>query len=268
MRVGRVVATIGLILAGLIAAPTAFAGAGALISSTTSITSTSPNPIVDEPISVAVNVSGSDGGIPTGTVTVSDGTNTSDPCTLDSSGDAICAITETSAGPETLTATYGGDGNYDVSSTSTSVSVADLPAVLVTGNASGPDVSVGDVLTEDVTFDDSPGYDLGACTGTAQEAVVSNPESPGTATLNLTGIDFTSCTGTSTIAGITSTTLASRGHHEYCQRRRWLGFNQWIHTRRWDETPVSDSLDDRICRQLVERNQCGHIRLSIGGRRH
>ncbi len=209
MRVGRVVATIGLVLAGLIAAPTAFAGAGTLTSSTTTITSTSPNAIVDEPISVSVNVSGSDGGIPTGTVTVSDGTNTSDPCTLDSSGDAICAITETSAGPETLTANYSGDGNYDVSSSSTSVSVADLPAVLVTGDASGPDVSVGDVLTENVTFDDSPGYNLGACAGTAEETVVSNPESPGTATLNLTRIDFTSCTGTSTIAGITDTTLTN-----------------------------------------------------------
>jgi len=197
MRTGRL-AAIGVLLTGIVATgaviiPNSSAGAFPLTPSSTTITAVPPAPVSDQPISVTVNVTGTDGGTPTGTVTVSDGSsNTSAPCLLDGSGTATCNITESSAGPVTLTASYGGDGTYDPSSATTTVTVL-VRDVLQSGSVSGGNIGVGDVLMQAVTLN---GFGT-SCAGTAEETVLTNPTASGTATLDLTSMNLGDCTGTS-----------------------------------------------------------------------
>src|SRR5207302_7275394 len=77
-------------------------------STTTAITTHTPNPsVVGQGIAVAFTVT-SGGGTPTGNVTVSDGTAN---CT----GTVVagnCTLTPTSAGAKSLVATYAGDANF------------------------------------------------------------------------------------------------------------------------------------------------------------
>jgi hypothetical protein len=79
---------------------------------TTTITSNTPNPsVVGEAVTVnfSVTVNSPGGGIPTGNVTISDGT-VSCTATLPATS---CSLIFTSGGTKTLTATYAGDSNYD-----------------------------------------------------------------------------------------------------------------------------------------------------------
>lgn len=89
---------------------------GVKFATTTSITSHQPNPsYVNQPVTVSVKVKEtSNSNIPTGTVTISNGT---EDCTvtLSSSGEGSCELTSTSAGYRWLTATYSGDEYNDVS---------------------------------------------------------------------------------------------------------------------------------------------------------
>ena len=84
---------------------------------TTTITGTTPNPVVGQPITVSVSVAPvtPGAGTPTGTVTITDGTQ-SCPAVL-SGGSGNCALTETAAGPVTFTASYPDDANFKASST-------------------------------------------------------------------------------------------------------------------------------------------------------
>ncbi len=75
---------------------------------TTTITTDIPDPsVVGEPVSVNFTVT-SGGGIPTGNVTVSDGTVN---C-VGTVAAGSCSLTPTTAGPKNLTASYPGDGNF------------------------------------------------------------------------------------------------------------------------------------------------------------
>jgi Bacterial Ig-like domain (group 3) len=87
---------------------------------TTTITSVSPNPAVpSQPVAVAVNVAGSTNfAAPTGTMTVT--ANTGEHCSAAPSAGG-CSLTFSTGGQRTATASYGGDGNFNSSSTSTSV---------------------------------------------------------------------------------------------------------------------------------------------------
>jgi titin len=85
---------------------------------TTTITSANPNPsVVGQPYTVSFTVAAQSpgSGTPTGTVTVSDGTGATCSGTL-SGGSGSCQLTSTTAGAKTLTATYGGDSNFNSSS--------------------------------------------------------------------------------------------------------------------------------------------------------
>ena len=124
--------------------------------STTTITSVSSDPAVNRPISIEVNVTGDGGQAPTGTVTLSDGTNSSAPCALDNSGNATCTITEDEQGPVTLTATYSGDAVYPVSSATTSVTVGQLTSTTtITSSTINP--AVGDQIEIGVNVAGSDG---------------------------------------------------------------------------------------------------------------
>jgi hypothetical protein len=87
---------------------------------TTTITSVSPNPAApSQPVAVAVNVSGSTNfAAVTGTVTVT--ASTGEHCSAAASAGG-CSLTFGTGGQRTVTASYGGDGNFNSSSTSTSV---------------------------------------------------------------------------------------------------------------------------------------------------
>src|SRR5256885_8363738 len=77
-------------------------------STTTAITTHTPNPsVTGQWIAVAFTVT-SGGGTPTGNVTVSDGTEN---CS-GSVAAGTCTLTPTAAGSKTLTAIYGGDANF------------------------------------------------------------------------------------------------------------------------------------------------------------
>ena len=91
-------------------------------SSTTTITSISPNPAsTGTPVVVGFSVAGVVGAsLPTGTVTVK--ANTGETCSA-AAPSGSCSITFTTAGTRTLTATYSGDANYLTSSGSGSVTV-------------------------------------------------------------------------------------------------------------------------------------------------
>ena len=134
---------------------------------TTSITSTTPGPVVGQPITVGVDVGANapGGGTPTGTVTVSDGgVQTCEVMLIDGAG--ACQVTETAVGPFSFTATYNGDTNFASSTTSTASVVTvgeDATTTSITSTTPGP--VVGQAITVAVSVvADAPGS--GTPTGT------------------------------------------------------------------------------------------------------
>lgn len=89
---------------------------------TTSITSVSPNPVPpNTPTMISVSVIGSTNvASPTGTVTVK--ASTGESC-FSAVGTGGCSLAFATAGTRTVTASYGGDANFSGSSTATSVQV-------------------------------------------------------------------------------------------------------------------------------------------------
>jgi alpha-tubulin suppressor-like RCC1 family protein len=102
--------------------------------SSTTITSTTSNPVAGQPVTTAVQVTGQFTGsgdpAPTGTVTVSDGTRFCQASLSGSNGVATgsCQITEQVPGTYSFTASYPGDANFDSSQTSS-------PATVTVGHA-------------------------------------------------------------------------------------------------------------------------------------
>ncbi len=116
---------------------------------TTSLSSDTPDPsVTGQPVTVAFSVSSSTGGSPTqptGTVTISDGTNSCKATVASGS----CIITFSSAGNKSLTATYPGDSNF-ISNLSPVESHTVNPAATTTKITSdNPDPSV---VGQTVTF--------------------------------------------------------------------------------------------------------------------
>jgi hypothetical protein len=151
---------------------------------TTSITGHTPDPsLVGQGINVTFTVT-STGGTPTGSVTVTDG---SDSCngTVAAGG---CTLTPTTAGAKTLTASYAGDGNF-ATSTSTGVPHTVNPASTTTTITSdSPDPStVGQPVT--VTFtvtSTAAGTPTGTVTVTDGSAQCGGTVAAGTCTLTPT----------------------------------------------------------------------------------
>ncbi len=161
-------------------------------STTTTITADNPDPsVVGQPVtigfSVTVNAPGS--GTPTGNVTVSDGTQS---CTGTVAAGS-CAISFTSAGAKSLTATYAGDSNFNGSASAAASHTVDKANTTTTITADTPDPSV---VGQPVTIDFS---------------VTVNAPGSGTPTGNVTVSDGTqSCTGT-VAAGSCAITFTSAG---------------------------------------------------------
>jgi hypothetical protein len=116
---------------------------------TTTITSDSPDPTVTgEAYTVAFTVSSNTGSTPTaptGTVTVSDGT---DSCTGTLAA-GQCSLTSTTVGSKSLTASYNGDSNFNTSSSSTASHMVNKADTTTTITSDTPDPSV---VGQSVTF--------------------------------------------------------------------------------------------------------------------
>ncbi|MFZ0170292.1 MAG: Ig-like domain repeat protein, partial [Acidimicrobiales bacterium] len=126
-------------------------------SSATTISSTTSNPAAGQPITVDVQVAGEFTGpgvaAPSGTVTVSDGTQHCDAVLSGSDGTATgsCAVTAETAGLHSFTASFPGDGNFDSSDSSSPTAVSVGPAssaTTITGITPSP--LVGQPITVDV----------------------------------------------------------------------------------------------------------------------
>ncbi len=156
---------------------------------TTTITSDSPDPsVVGQSVTVQYTVS-SNGGTPTGNVTVSDGTQS---CTSTVAA-GQCSLTFTSVGARNLTATYAGDGTFAGSSSAAVGHQVDQAGTTTTITSDNPDPS-------------QPGAAV-----TVNYSVAVNAPGAGTPTGNVTvsdGVD--SCTGTAA-GGTCSITLTTPG---------------------------------------------------------
>ncbi len=107
---------------------------------TTTITSDNADPsVVGESVTVhySVSVNAPGGGIPTGNVTVSDGTSS---CTATVAA-GQCSLTFTSPGARTLTATYEGDTNYNGSTSANEAHQVNKADTTTTITSDSPDPS-------------------------------------------------------------------------------------------------------------------------------
>lgn len=103
--------------------------------STTTLTATPNASNVDQSVTLSVTVAGGSG-TPTGTVNITGNGTPASVCaglTLDGTGAASCSVSTLEVNSTTLTASYGGDGTYNISSGTASVTVsASAPTISFT----------------------------------------------------------------------------------------------------------------------------------------
>jgi hypothetical protein len=180
---------------------------------TTTITGHSPDPSVfGQAITVSYSVT-SGSGTPTGTVTVSDGTDSCSGTVAQGS----CSLTPSSAGSVTLTAAYAGDANF-ASSTSAGVGQTVNPAATTTTITSEtPDPStVGGAVTFAFTVAaNAPGSGTATGTVTVSDGAQSCSASVAVGTCNIAFNTAGARTVTATYAGdgnFAGSTSAGVGH--------------------------------------------------------
>ncbi len=172
-------------------------------SNTTTLASASPNPsVVGQAYTVNVTVAPAFSGIPTGQVAVSDGAGGSCAATL-SSGKGLCQMASATAGARSLTATYGGDSNFNASAATASqaVSIANSTTA-ITSTAPNPSVVGQPVTVKSAVTAVAPG--AGTPTGT-----VTVTASTGEACSN--SVALGSCPLTFTSTGPRTLTVAYAG---------------------------------------------------------
>jgi Bacterial Ig-like domain (group 3)/FG-GAP-like repeat len=105
---------------------------------------------VNSPLSFTAKLTGTNNTIPTGTVTLMDGTNSLGQQTLDSNGQAVFSVSNLAAGRHSLTVSYSGDSNYlTASSSSFTEAITDFQISL---NASSQTVLAGGMANYSFTL--------------------------------------------------------------------------------------------------------------------
>jgi len=161
---------------------------------TTSITSTTSDPVVGQSITIGVSVAGDDDGTPTGSVTVSDGGSQSCVAALtDAAG--TCEITETTTGLYSVSASYGGDSNYATSTTASSSDVTvgqDDTSTAITGMTSSPvvgePISVGVSVSANSPGSGTPTGSVTVSDGGSQSCVASLSDGAGSCDITETAV--------------------------------------------------------------------------------
>jgi hypothetical protein len=171
---------------GLSGSPVVFSATASPGTPAVAIQAHTPDPsVVGQGISVDVTVSGP-GAIPTGSVTVTDQT---DSCVITLlQGNGSCVLTPTTSGSKTLSATYGGDGNYfgGVSSAGATHQVDGYgPVDPSTSTATVPDGLAGNTTTMHIVTRDQFGNLVG--TGGASVSVDISGANPGSAVVTDNG---------------------------------------------------------------------------------
>jgi hypothetical protein len=102
-------------------------------------------------------------GTPSGTVTVTDGVDSCVPSPVALvSGSGSCTLTLNTTGSRTVTATYSGDGNYAVSSKTTTVSVSGTPTTTIVTSSTGGASVWGQGVTFTATVTSGSGTPTGS----------------------------------------------------------------------------------------------------------
>ena len=142
---------------------------------TTALTTSTPSVVVGSSESLAVAVAPADGsgGVPSGTVTVDEGTTTVGTGTLDGSGDADVAVTTLGIGTHHLVASYGGGTGWSGSSSSPlTVTVVPAPVTVAVSLSTSNPVAPGTnpTVTATVTSAAHTGVPTGSVTFTVTGA--------------------------------------------------------------------------------------------------
>lgn len=150
-------------------------------------------------------------GIPSGTVSITDGA-ASCQATLNANGSGSCYLTSTTGGEKTLTADYGGDGGFNTSSNTTSVTVyKTTPTINFTGNTPNPSVpgqpykisvsaggNAGELANAITITDGEDSCEAVITSGTGNCDLVSTTAGSKTITASYAGDDLYNSTNTST----------------------------------------------------------------------
>ncbi len=164
------------------------------VASTTTLGSPTNPSTYGDSVTLTATVSGS-GGTPTGTVTFKDGTATLGTGTLNGSGQATFATNKLSAvaSPHSLTAVYGGDSNFNPSTSSVLSQTVNQKALSVTGLTAqnkGYDGTTTAILTGTPALSGVMGSDAVSLIGTAVGAFV-DPNVGTGKQVNVTGLSTT-----------------------------------------------------------------------------
>lgn len=124
----------------------ALAVAVKMTSTTTVLSSAAASTLAGEPVNLSISVQTTTG-VPTGTVTILDGTATLSTVTLNASGSASFTTSALGVGTHNLTAVYGGDQNYSPSTSAVVVQTVSLATTTLTISAPGAPVNAGLTVT-------------------------------------------------------------------------------------------------------------------------
>jgi len=149
---------------------------------TTTVLVSSANPSTfGQPVTFTATVS-SPAGIPTGTVTFLDGASSLGTGTLDSSGMATLTTASLAVGGHSITASYGGDTNFNPSSSSALSQTVNKSATMVTAISSANPSVFGQAVTFTATVSSPAGIPTGTVT------FLDGATSLGTGTLDSSGM--------------------------------------------------------------------------------
>jgi hypothetical protein len=184
-------------------------------STTTAVATSDPSPVVGEPVTLTatVNPTAPGAGVPTGEVSFAGQDGALCTGTLDQAmpDQASCTTTYPATGSDLVTSTYGGDGNFDpsTSSSQTETIAAASTATAIAADPSDPEVGQSVTYTATVT---ATAPSTGTPTGTV---TFSDGTTLCSGTLDGSATDQASCSTTYTSAQGESVTAAYQGDGNY-----------------------------------------------------